>query len=427
MDYKTQISDFIDGKRDEMVDLLQRLASIPSVLGEERENMPYGENTDKALKLAEKEAEKLGLDVNCFENRADLINLNGEKTRLAILCHLDVVPASDEGWTNPPFEPTITGNMIYGRGVSDNKGPAAAALYAMYAIRELGIPLKSNAMLYLGGCEENRCADLKYYLGKNTMPEYAFTPDGAFPVGNAERGRIVVTCNTEFNSDKIISVNAGKGVNIIPDYAVAELKSGTVETFGKSTHSAHPRAGDNALTALLEKLAELDENIKILSDYFPHNVFDGSGLGLEGGLDISLTQLKIKDGKMFFTADGRVDLGVSSKELSAVIEKNIVYPVEMLVKEPHLTDPESDIVKKLNKVYEECTPHKGGTYTLDAMTYAHDIENAVIFGGVLPGDGCCNAHGINECYNLDTLVDSSKIFAAAIIEICGIKGADCNE
>ncbi len=420
MNYKSEISSFIDANKNNMVVLLQRLASIPSVLGEASDNMPFGKEINDILELAFSEADALGLNVCCFENRADIVTINSNKTKLAILCHLDVVPASPEGWTNPPFEPIIKNNMIYGRGVSDNKGPAVAALYALHAIKSLGINLKHNAMLYLGGCEENGCRDLNYYLQKNKLPEYVFTPDACFPVGNAERGRIVLTCNTEFSSDKIISVNAGKGVNIIPDYAVAQLKFDNIECFGKSTHAAHPKEGDNALTSLLEKLSSVDETMKILSDYFPHNVFDGSGLGIDGGLDISITQLKIENGKMFFTVDGRVDLGVSSQKLAEKIQQTISFPVDMIVKEPHYVDENSDIVKKLNKVYEEYIPHKGSTYTLDAMTYAHSVDNAVIFGGVLPGDGCANAHGVDECYNLNTLVESAKIFAAAILEICEV-------
>ncbi len=419
MNYKTEISHFIDAHKADMISLLKKLASIPSVLGEASDNMPFGKDINDILELTLSEADALGLSACCFENRADIVNINDKETKLAILSHLDVVPASPEVWTNPPFEPTIKENMIYGRGVSDNKGPAVAALYALYDIKSLGINLKHNAMLYLGGCEENGCADLNYYLERHILPEYVFTPDACFPVGNAERGRIVITCNTDFNSDKIISVNAGKGVNIIPDYAVAELKDGKAECFGKSTHAAHPKRGENAITALLEKLSDIDEGIKPLAKYFPHNVFDESGLGLDGGLDISITQLKIENGKMFFTADGRVNLGVSSQELAEKIRQTISFPVEMLVKEPHYVDENADIVKKLNKVYEEYTHDKGRTYTLDAMTYAHSVDGAVIFGGVLPGDGCANAHGANECYNLNTLVESAKIFAGAILEICG--------
>ncbi len=448
MDYKERISAFIDGRREEMTALLKKFVSVPSVPGEGTEEMPYGENTDRMLCLALSEAEKLGLCGYCYDHRADIIDLSEKEARLGILCHLDVVPATSDGWDSPPFEPTVKGNMLFGRGASDNKAPAVAALYALYAIKELGIPLKYSTRLYLGGCEENGSADLTYYLQKNKLPEFVFTPDGCFPIGNAERGRIVVSCDSEFSSENIISVTAGKSLNAIPDIAEARLcgdcaermaeAAGKIEdvTFdirtegdttvvtahGVSTHAAHPESGVNALSALISVISKLDENIKRLSKKFPHGVFKGEGLGLCGGLDISLTQLRISEGRMFFTADGRVDLDACSGDLAAVIERNIQYPVTLRVKEPHYVPEDSEIVTRLGRVFEEYTGNKCVTYTLDAMTYAHEAENGVIFGGVLWGDGAGNAHGINECVNLDTMIQAAKIFAGAIIEFCTEKG-----
>ncbi|MGM0607965.1 MAG: M20 family metallopeptidase [Candidatus Muiribacteriota bacterium] len=42
--------------------------------------------------------------------------------------HIDTVPASVDKWNTPPFEMVKDGNKIYGRGVNDNKGAAAAML-----------------------------------------------------------------------------------------------------------------------------------------------------------------------------------------------------------------------------------------------------------------------------------------------------------
>ena len=53
-----------------------------------------------------------------------------------MLAHLDVVPAG-KGWTVcEPFEPLVKDGMIYGRGSSDDKGPAVASLYALRCVRE---------------------------------------------------------------------------------------------------------------------------------------------------------------------------------------------------------------------------------------------------------------------------------------------------
>lgn len=45
--------------------------------------------------------------------------------------HTDVVPAGDSGqWRSPPFEPTIDGDTLYGRGAADMKGSLAAMVTA---------------------------------------------------------------------------------------------------------------------------------------------------------------------------------------------------------------------------------------------------------------------------------------------------------
>ena len=38
-----------------------------------------------------------------------------------MVSHFDVVPAG-EGWTYDPFNPTIVGEKLYGRGTTDDKG-----------------------------------------------------------------------------------------------------------------------------------------------------------------------------------------------------------------------------------------------------------------------------------------------------------------
>ena len=49
---------------------------------------------------------------------------------MGILVHLDIVPAGD-GWKYNPFEIHIEDNKIYGRGVTDDKGPTIAVIHAI--------------------------------------------------------------------------------------------------------------------------------------------------------------------------------------------------------------------------------------------------------------------------------------------------------
>lgn len=56
---------------------------------------------------------------------------------IGLFGHLDVVPAG-RAQGIPPYEPVVSHGYILGRGASDNKGPAVAALYAIRCLREQG-------------------------------------------------------------------------------------------------------------------------------------------------------------------------------------------------------------------------------------------------------------------------------------------------
>jgi acetylornithine deacetylase len=64
-----------------------------------------------------------------------------EKGRSLILqAHVDVVPEGPHDmWTHPPFEPVISGDWLYGRGGADMKAGHAANLFALDALRRIGL------------------------------------------------------------------------------------------------------------------------------------------------------------------------------------------------------------------------------------------------------------------------------------------------
>ena len=54
-----------------------------------------------------------------------------ESPVLAFAGHTDVVPTGPvENWDYPPFEPTVVGDMLYGRGAADMKGSIASFVTA---------------------------------------------------------------------------------------------------------------------------------------------------------------------------------------------------------------------------------------------------------------------------------------------------------
>ena len=60
---------------------------------------------------------------------------------VALYNHLDVQPADPAEWNTDPFSLTIARDRYYGRGATDDKGPALAAMTAVSLAVEAGIPL----------------------------------------------------------------------------------------------------------------------------------------------------------------------------------------------------------------------------------------------------------------------------------------------
>src|SRR3954449_1010966 len=67
---------------------------------------------------------------------------------LILQAHVDVVPAGPaDMWRHPPFDPVIEGDWMYGRGAGDMKTGHAANLFALDALKRIG--LQPAATVYL--------------------------------------------------------------------------------------------------------------------------------------------------------------------------------------------------------------------------------------------------------------------------------------
>ncbi len=67
---------------------------------------------------------------------------------LILQAHVDVVPAGPlDLWTHPPFDPVIEGDWLYGRGAGDMKAGHAANLFALDALRRIGLQPASSVTI----------------------------------------------------------------------------------------------------------------------------------------------------------------------------------------------------------------------------------------------------------------------------------------
>ncbi|HKC81098.1 MAG TPA: M20/M25/M40 family metallo-hydrolase [Gemmatimonadaceae bacterium] len=89
-------------------------------------------------------------------NRANLyarLRGNGSKKAIALVHHMDVVPASPASWSVDPFSGVIKDGYIWGRGTLDMKGSGIAQLMALIALKRSGVPLTRD-IVYIGNADE---------------------------------------------------------------------------------------------------------------------------------------------------------------------------------------------------------------------------------------------------------------------------------
>ena len=89
-------------------------------------------------------------------NRANLyarLRGNGSKKAIALVHHMDVVPASPASWSVDPFSGVIKDGYIWGRGAIDMKSNGIAQLMAMIALKRSGATLTRD-IVFIGNADE---------------------------------------------------------------------------------------------------------------------------------------------------------------------------------------------------------------------------------------------------------------------------------
>lgn len=142
-------------------DILDRLVAFPSVFTA----ADYAGITDYAISVLE----PLGVTCHRIEapggGRAGLFAVTGPAGPGGVMlsAHLDVVPVTGQDWRTDPFVATERDGRIHGRGTSDMKGFAAAAIRAMTEATRCSVaqPLK----LALSYDEEAGCVGISEMAG----------------------------------------------------------------------------------------------------------------------------------------------------------------------------------------------------------------------------------------------------------------------
>ncbi|RKI51105.1 M20/M25/M40 family metallo-hydrolase [Corallococcus sp. AB004] len=117
-------------------------------------------NETAAAQVAAKWLREAGIESELIEPSPGRGNLlvrlkgSGKGRPVLVLAHLDTVPAVKTEWVTDPWTLTEKDGLLYGRGVQDNKGMAAASILALRRLKQEGGTRSRDILLYLGADEE---------------------------------------------------------------------------------------------------------------------------------------------------------------------------------------------------------------------------------------------------------------------------------
>jgi acetylornithine deacetylase/succinyl-diaminopimelate desuccinylase-like protein len=133
---------FIKESRDRFEDWLGGLVEVPTV------SMDPARQQDirRGASLAVEYMSELGATASIVETGGHPLVIGGWGPKrgcptVTVYNHLDVQPAMEPEWTREPFAFAVSGDCYYGRGTTDDKGPALTALLAARYAVDHDIPL----------------------------------------------------------------------------------------------------------------------------------------------------------------------------------------------------------------------------------------------------------------------------------------------
>ncbi|TVR56702.1 MAG: M20/M25/M40 family metallo-hydrolase [Gemmatimonadales bacterium] len=211
-------------------------ASLEALIRIDTQNPP-GNELEAALWFEAYFRDLEGVEIHVHETTAGRANVvarlravEPELAPVIVMGHLDVVGADPESWSTPPFEPTVRGDYLYGRGTIDDKGMLAAAATAFRLLARDREALRRD-VIFLGTADEEAGGSEGIDALLAERPE--LISDAEFAINEGGRIRVV--------DGRIRTVNI-QTVEKVPYNVVARAG-------GPSGHGSVPLP-ENALAAL---------------------------------------------------------------------------------------------------------------------------------------------------------------------------------
>jgi succinyl-diaminopimelate desuccinylase len=394
----------IEKSKNEMVRTLSDLIRIPAIAPE---NGGEGE-LEKADRLVEK-LRAFGLDrierYDAEDRRVPsgvrpniVVYFNGKISteKLWIITHLDIVPPGEESlWTlTKPFEPTVRNGRVYGRGSEDNMQSMVSSIFAVKALKDLGIkPTRTVALGFVADEEQGS----KYGI-QHLIKEDLFT-----------------------SNDLIIVPDSGKEDGSFIEIAEKSALWFRVRTIGKQAHASRPGTGLNAHRVGMQFALALDKMLheKYLEkdDYFepPETTIEPTrkdanvdAINIVPGEDVTYFDCRILP--RYGLQEFQNDIEKLAKEYESRTGANIkIEPIQKTVA-PKPTDAHARIVEMLReavKSVRKIDPNVGGIGGGTCAAYFRRAGLPAVVWSTIDEV----AHQPNEYAWIKNMVNDAKVYA----------------
>ncbi|MBE4703847.1 Sapep family Mn(2+)-dependent dipeptidase [Spiroplasma platyhelix] len=428
----------------EAIEKIKAIVSIPSYAGSASKDAPYGEGVLKVLHYAVDLAKSLGFKTFIdSENKYGYVEYGEGEEIFAILGHLDVVPPGNiEEWNVHPFKPEIIDDILYGRGVLDDKGPTIIILYCLKYLKDYNYQPNRRIRLIFGLDEETTWDSIDTYMKKEGTPDFGFTPDGLFPLTYAEKG--IIDLDFVGPGSNQVRVSAGDAYNVTCAFSTVEnidlasfveiaernkyrleKTDNKVTILGKPAHGSHPEEGINAglRTLLVLKELKIDHPLvnfvgDVLKEDTELRKYFGQYDDESGAFTINVGLVTINEKESYLGCNVRFPVHTTKDDVLNKLTE-ILAPYKLTTRIEHYDKPlhmplDSPIVTELMTIYQTVTKDKiSKPIAIGGGTYARAMPNCVAFGAIF-NEATSTEHQYNESIKIEELWHSMLIYVRAI-------------
>lgn len=424
----------LEQDRDFVIGLAQDLVRIPTV--NPRFETAEGINREAdAQRVVADQLAAAGLTTEQYEPFPGRPNVYGyrpgsEERSLVINGHIDMVPVGDRAtWSVDPIGAEIHDGRLYGRGGYDMKAGVAAAVAAAKALHDCGIDLAGRFEIHSVVDEEAGGFGSKDLVGRGRSASAAI-------IGEPTQGEILV-CQPGLEWVRVTI----RGRNAHAGWRYNDL-------YPQRDTADRTRPGVNAADLAGRFLAavrqlEWDWGFRKpphpllppgITTINPGVVQVGSGLG-DDGLPVTMTNPAMTPDVAVLDFDLKYLPTETSKQIRAEFEEFVSHwaAQDSWLREnppivqwelgglhfPEFNTPADfslvDSIRRQRAALGKPAEVSGFVAVCDAAFYAGAGATPLIHGPV-----GSDAHGPDEWVEVESIVDTAKVFAAAAVEYCGL-------